>query len=93
MQKKFPIFSEQFPTWATQANAMAQFAIWTAFAAEGLGANLQHYNPLIDEKVAATWGIPSDWELNAMLVFGTPAAPAQEKTFGDIKERFKVFGA
>ncbi|KAA8572126.1 hypothetical protein EYC84_002044 [Monilinia fructicola] len=64
-----------------KSDAITQYAIWVALEAEGLGANLQHYNPLIDAKVAAEWNIPADWELNAQLVFGTPLAPAGEKTF------------
>jgi predicted oxidoreductase (fatty acid repression mutant protein) len=93
MQEKFAIYADRFPTWATQSDGMHQYAIWTALEKEGLGANLQHYNPLIDQKVAATWGIDKDWELSAQLVFGTPIAPAGEKTFIDVKERLKVFGA
>jgi predicted oxidoreductase (fatty acid repression mutant protein) len=71
---------------------MTQFTIWTALEAEGLGCNLQHYNPLIDAKVAEKWGIDSDWELNAQLVFGTPAGKAGEKTFNSLESRVKVFG-
>ena len=70
-----------------------RFAIWTALELEGLGANLQHYNPLINQKVAATWNIPQEWELNAQLVFGTPAAPAGDKQFNPLEERLKVYGA
>lgn len=92
MQDKFAIYAERFPGWATQSDAMHQFAIWTALEAEGLGANLQHYNPLIDAKVAEKWGVPQDWELNAQLVFGTPAGGPGQKTFVDLKERIKVFG-
>ena len=91
MQEQFALYAEKFPVWATQSDAMHQFAIWTALEAEGLGCNLQHYNPLIDAKVAAEWNVPKDWELNAQLVFGTPAAPAGEKTFMDVGERFKVY--
>lgn len=72
---------------------MHQFAIWTALTAEGLGCNLQHYNPLIDAKVMEQWGVPETWELNAQLVFGKPLAPPGEKTFQDVAERFKVYGA
>ena len=72
---------------------MHQFAIWTALEAEGLGANLQHYNPLIDSKVTSTWGIDETWELKAQLVIGTPTGAAGEKTHKPIEERFKVFGA
>lgn len=71
---------------------MHQFTIWTALEAEGLGANLQHYNPLIDQKVAETWGIDSDWVLNAQLVFGTPAGGVGEKAFSPVEDRFKSFG-
>lgn len=71
---------------------MTQHTIWTALSAEGLGANLQHYNPLIDSKVTAQWNVPETWELNAQLVFGTPFGQPKEKTFADVKERFKVYG-
>jgi predicted oxidoreductase (fatty acid repression mutant protein) len=43
--------------------------------------------------VRDTWNISADWELHAELVFGTPAAPAGEKTFKPILgERLLVFG-
>ena len=31
------------------AAGMLQLAVWTALAEKGLGASLQHYNPLIDD--------------------------------------------
>lgn len=71
---------------------MLQFTLWVALEAEGLGANLQHYSPIIDEKVAAQWNIPADWKLNAQLVFGGKTGSAGEKTFIPIEERVKVFG-
>ncbi|PQE19080.1 hypothetical protein CJF30_00007440 [Rutstroemia sp. NJR-2017a BBW] len=93
MQAAFSTYADKFPIWATQSDAMTQYAIWVALEAEGLGANLQHYNPLIDAKVAETWNIPADWELNAQLVFGAPVAPAGDKDFMPLEQRFKVFGA
>lgn len=72
---------------------MLQFVIWTALEAEGLGANLQHYNPLIDAKVAEEWGVPANWKLSAQLVFGGKAAEAGEKTFLPVEQKYKVFGA
>jgi len=92
MQDKFAIYADKFPGWATQSDAMHQFVIWAALEAEGLGANLQHYNPLIDQKVADTWGIDKDWVLNAQLVFGTPAGEPGEKSFESVEDRFKSFG-
>ena len=56
-----------------QSDGMTQYAIWTALEAEGLGANLQHYNPLIDQKVATEWKVPESWELSAQMVIGEPA--------------------
>lgn len=53
MQSNYAAYADKFPGWATQSDAMTQFAVWTALEAEGLGCNLQHYCPLIDAKVAA----------------------------------------
>ena len=69
---------------------MHQLVVWTA--PEGLGANLQHYNPLIDKKVAAEWNLPEDWVLSGQLVFGKPQGEPQEKTAKPVEERFKTFG-
>ncbi|CAK7274569.1 type II nitroreductase [Sporothrix epigloea] len=92
-QIKFASYADRFPGWAQQSDAMLQFALWTALEAEGLGANLQHYNPLVDEKVAATWKIPSTWKLNAQLVFGARSGEASPKEQIPIDDRLKVYGA
>ncbi|KAF4982030.1 hypothetical protein FZEAL_2280 [Fusarium zealandicum] len=92
-QAKFAIYADRFPPWAQQTNAIQQYLLWTALEAEGLGANLQHYNPIIDEKVAETWKLPSTWALNAQLVFGTKTGEAGEKEYAPLEERVKVFGA
>ncbi|KAI0378616.1 Nitroreductase [Hypomontagnella monticulosa] len=93
MQAQYPLYSDKFPIWALQSDAMIQFVLWTALTAEGLGANLQHYNPLVDNKVAAEWSIPDNWKLNAQLVFGGRTSEAGPKEQQAIEERFKVFGA
>jgi uncharacterized protein len=93
MQQKFPLYADKFPVWATQSDAMLQYTIWVALEAEGLGANLQHYNPLIDAKVAEAWKIPSNWKLNAQLVFGGKTADAGPKDYKPIEEIFKTYGA
>ncbi|KAF7554476.1 hypothetical protein G7046_g6808 [Stylonectria norvegica] len=90
-QAKFAIYADRFPGWATQSLGIQQFILWTALEAEGLGANLQHYNPLIDEKVAATWSIPTTWKLNAQLVFGGKTGEAATKSFLPLEDRVKVF--
>ena len=58
---------------------MHQYVIWTALASLDIGANLQHYNPVIDQRVADAWDIADDWELNAQMVFGAIEQPAGDK--------------
>ena len=93
MQAAAPLYADNFPIWATQTNAMHQYVIWTALASINVGANLQHYNPVIDQKVASTWNIDQDWALNAQMVFGKIEQPAGDKAFKPVDERIKVFGA
>lgn len=92
LQDSFPSYAENFPIWADHANAMTQYAIWTTLASENVGANLQHYNPVIDAEVAKTWGIPDTWTLRAQLVFGGIVSPAGDKEFSPAADRLKVFG-
>ena len=93
LQDKYPAYADNFPIWSEQASGIAQFSVWTALANAGIGASLQHYNPLIDAAVAREWNIPASWTLRAQLVFGGIAAPAGDKTFAPLDGRFKVFGA
>lgn len=63
LQGQFTSYAESFPVWAEHSTAIAQFATWTALHAEGLGASLQHYNPIVDEQVHAEWDIPQHWKM------------------------------
>ena len=91
LQKKFPLYQDNFPKWSLQSGGMLQFIIWTMLEKAGLGASLQHYNPLIDADTAKMFGIPATWKLLAQMPFGSIAAPADEKTFLPLEERIKVF--
>lgn len=91
LMKQYPLYSRNFPVWAEQANGMLQFAVWSLLEAEGLGASLQHYNPLIDEGVKQAFGLPTSWRLIAQMPFGKPLAPAGNKEFAPVNERVKVF--
>lgn len=93
LQEQFPSYAENFPIWAEHTNAMHQYAIWTTLAAAGVGANLQHYNPLPDAAIAQEYNLPESWKLRAQMVIGGIAAPAGEKEFAPLAERLKVFGA
>lgn len=92
LQERFPSYADNFPIWAEHADAMHQYAVWTTLAAAGIGANLQHYNPLIDNAVAQEWSVPANWTLRAQMVFGGIDAPAGEKTFDPLEGRLKVCG-
>jgi len=70
---------------------MLQFAIWTALEIEGFGATLQHYNPLIDEKVRKEWDVPENWKLTAQMPFGKPVVLAGEKEFQPLENRVKIY--
>ncbi|KAK0635705.1 putative nitroreductase family protein [Bombardia bombarda] len=93
MQEKFAIYADNFPIWAHHSVAMLQHTVWMALEAEGLGANLQHYNPLADAKIAEEWKIPATWKLTAQLVFGGKTGPAGDKTFVPVEDIFKAYGA
>jgi predicted oxidoreductase (fatty acid repression mutant protein) len=91
LQDQFPLYADNFPVWAEHANGIAQFAVWTALAEAGIGASLQHYNPLVDEAVRREWGIPESWQLRAQMPFGSHEGGFGEKGYMDDEARFKVF--
>lgn len=91
LQEQFPSYAENFPIWAEHSTAIAQFSTWTALHTEGLGASLQHYNPIVDEQVHAEWDIPENWKLRAQLVFGSVEGEARAKDYLEDDQRFKVF--
>lgn len=90
LQEQFAAYSDNFPIWSNQSSGMLQFVVWTALAQEGLGATLQHYNPLIDDEVKQEWNIPGEWKLIAQMPFGKVAAEAGEKAFQPLEDRLKV---
>ena len=57
----------------------------------GLGASLQHYNPLIDEEVRKAWSLPDDWKLIAQMPFGTPTAQPGPKDVMSLDKRVFEF--
>lgn len=91
LQEQFELYADNFPVWSEHSTAIAQFATWTALSELGLGASLQHYNPIVDADVAAAFDVPANWKLRAQLVFGSVEAPAGEKAFISDEDRFKTF--
>ena len=91
LQELFPLYRDNFPTWAQHTSAMHQLAIWTMLDDMGLGASLQHYNPLIDEEVHHTWQLPDEWMLIAQMPFGTPLDVPAPRQVEELSKRIRVF--
>ena len=89
---RFPIYADNVPVWAEQSNGMLQLAVWTALSEAGLGANVQHYNPLIDQAVREEFALPQQWRLIAQMPFGDVVEPVGEKTVVPVEERVRVIG-
>lgn len=92
LQEQFALYADRFPVWAQQTSAMHQYAMWTELRTLNVGANLQRYNPLVDEDAAKAFSIPDSWELVAQMPFGNIVEPAGEKTYQPVNERMKVLG-
>ncbi|OAP57970.1 hypothetical protein AYL99_07060 [Fonsecaea erecta] len=90
--EKNPMVKPMLTEWSDHSTGIHQFIVWTALEAEGLGANLQHFNfhPGITAEVKSTFDIPEAWKLKAQLVFGKPTGGPQEKTFEPIEKRVIV---
>lgn len=88
--EKYPLYRDNFPTWSEQSNGMLQSNVWMVLESYKLGANLQHYNPLIDAFAGQLAGIPESWRLVAQMPFGVPIQQPSEKTFLPIEDMFKV---
>ncbi|PQE13808.1 fatty acid repression mutant protein [Rutstroemia sp. NJR-2017a BBW] len=87
---RMPIVKDKMPQWTEHASGMLQYTIWTMLTAEGFG----HYNPMVDAAAAKEWDIPTDWSLNAQMVFGKPTGPRfAEKEYSPVEDRMKVYGA
>lgn len=90
-EQNFPRYAPNFIHWAGHSSGASQIAIWSALALDNVGANLQHYSPLIDDRVHETWNVPKNWRVTAQLVFGGVGTPAQKPEHLDPKEVVQVF--
>ncbi len=86
-QKEFPRYADNFPGWALQSSGMLQISIWSGLREKGIGASLQHYNPVIDERVRTLFNLPETWHLIAQMPFGGIGAEPAPKEKEDISVR------
>lgn len=90
LQEQFPLYAANFPVWAQQSNGMLQLSIWSALRELGIGASLQHYNPVIDEAVRKLFHVPENDVLLAEMPFGGIVAEPDAKPQEDINARVTV---
>ncbi|GHH47267.1 MULTISPECIES: nitroreductase family protein [Gammaproteobacteria] len=90
LQEQFTLYADNFPIWSEHSTGMAQLAVWTTLADAGIGASLQHYNPIVDEAVRKEWNVPASWKLRAQMPFGSNEAPIGDKSFIEDEKRFIV---
>ncbi|WP_353989457.1 nitroreductase family protein [Pediococcus argentinicus] len=91
LQEAAPLYADNFPNWSEQTQGNINLGTWITLAENGIGASLQHYNPLIDELVRKEFDIPENWTLRSQMPFGSIEAPAGEKEYMADEDRFKVF--
>ena len=87
LQDKFPLYAANFPIWAQQSNGMLQISIWAGLRELGVGANIQHYNPVIDDAVKKLFSLPESYQLIAQMPFGGIAREPEPKEKEDITKR------
>lgn len=92
LQQKFPRYANRFPEWAMQSSGMLQLSIWSRLRELGIGASLQHYNPVIDDKIRALFGLPESYVLIAQMPFGGIGEEPEPKLSEDITKRVQLFG-
>jgi predicted oxidoreductase (fatty acid repression mutant protein) len=89
-EHQYASYAPNFRDWSEQAQGNANYAVWLALHDNGLGASLQHYNPVIDNAVSKAYNIPEHWILRAQMPFGSIEASAGDKSFIADSGRFMV---
>ena len=70
---------------------MLQLSIWSALREKGIGASLQHYNPVIDQKVRELFDLPEKLVLVAQMPFGGIGSEPEAKEKNPIEGRVHIF--
>ncbi len=90
MQSQFPLYKDNFPVWASQSSGMLQISVWSGLRELGIGASLQHYNPVIDENVQKLFDLPESYRLVAQMPFGGIVEEPEAKEKEDISKRVQI---
>ncbi len=90
LQEQFPLYADNFPVWANQSNGMLQISVWAGLRELGVGANVQHYNPVIDDTVREMFDLPKSYKLLAQMPFGGIVENPGPKQKEKISERVLI---
>jgi uncharacterized protein len=90
LQAEHPRNAEVFPVYSLQSSGMLQYAVWTALAHEGVGANVQHFVKLTEDWARGKGIAPETWKSIAQMTYGGILRPAGEKTRLPLEVRLKV---
>lgn len=90
LMEKFSLYKDNFAKWAIEQNGMLQINVWVGLETLGLGASLQHYNELIEEKVKSEFGIDENWQLQAQMPFGQLVLTPDDKPKMEVNGRMKI---
>ncbi len=90
LEEKFPLYAKNFKIWALEQNGMLQMNVWNVLTELGMGASLQHYNEVIEDKVRTLFDVPLSWKLIGQMPFGKIQSVPAEKSVLPIDNRFIV---
>ncbi|MFA6624945.1 MAG: nitroreductase family protein [Bacilli bacterium] len=90
LKKGFPAFANRQDDWGEQNIGILVYGLWLALTELGLGVNIQHYDPLIDEEIKKNFPVKEGWKLETEVVFGAIKANPGEKKQTNIDERVAV---
>lgn len=90
LQDEYPLYADSFPNWAQQSSAMLQISVWSGLRELGIGASLQHYNPVIDAPLRALFDLPESYRLVAQMPFGGILSEPEPKREEDVGRRVRV---
>ena len=90
LQKRFPLYADNFPGWALQSSGMLQLSVWSGLRELEIGASLQHYNPVIDQRVRELFQLPESYVLVAQMPFGAIGAEPAPKEKENISPRVQI---
>lgn len=79
--EKFKSYKAQVPSWSYQGSGILQYAIWLQLVEIGLSASLQHYNPMIDQRVKERFKIDDSWNLISQIPYGLSDEELEPREF------------